>query len=77
VYGKLHPEFSVIFGASVIKKIVFFFFCLSLVWLLCCHTQLVVNSSTHGGEYQAVCYDAVWYIDTNTSEDPTASVFRL
>jgi len=26
VYGKLHPEFSVIFGASVIKKIVFFFF---------------------------------------------------
>jgi hypothetical protein len=45
--------------------------------LLCCNTQLVANSSTHGGEYQAVYYAAVWYMGTTTSEDPTASVFQV
>ena len=82
MYGKLYPECSVNnFGASVIQNCVLFFFCLSVclsvVWLLCYRTQLYANSSTHGREYQAVCYVAVWYIDTNISEDPTASVFRL
>lgn len=76
MHGKLHPEFSVIFGASVMKK-VWFFLCLSLVWLLCYHTQLYATSGIHGGEYQAVCYAAVWYIGTNTFEDSSASVFGL
>jgi len=35
VYGKLHPEFSVIFSASVIKKKSVFFFTVCL-WSGCC-----------------------------------------